>query len=643
MIELPEEGVQLASAQSQPGQDLLNEALLRFGHTSFRPGQREAIETLLDDGRLLLVAPTGGGKSLTYQLPAAVIGGTTLVLSPLIALMEDQVAQLQALGFNATFLASTLDSETARERTVKFARGEYDFVYVAPERLQYSGFLRAVFEAPIELLAIDEAHCISEWGHDFRPEYLKIGEFIDRLKPKRVLACTATATPIVRDEIVLRLGLGEDTPQQIRGFARPNLSLQVVDGEGSKARQAKIDGLLKTALGNPIRPKGTAIIYTPTRKSAEDEAQKLRGAGWRTGAYHAGLSPDERERVSKAFREGDVDIVAATCAFGMGIDRSDVRAVIHIAPPGSIEAYYQEVGRAGRDGAEAFGLLMVSTKDLAVRRRLLERETDGRVPDPALIEHRWSQFLELIRWSEGGSCRHDAILRYFGDEAESLDGCGRCDVCLSLFEADGRQESEIETCVLKALSGVARVHDKLGLKAAAELLVGKTTPKLTQYGLVNSKTFGVLQTETLDWTLKLLRRCVTAGWVSFSTGDLPLAVLTYAGAEVLRRNRPARLVLPPRRLSGGRKSADGPKAGTRSGRTGRSEALFEKLRTTRRELAKAAGVPPYIIATDRTLWDMVDLEPCDPSGLKLVHGMGDNKIRRFGDDFLDTIDRFNAA
>ena len=194
MIELPEEGVQLASAQSQPGQDLLNEALLRFGHMSFRPGQREAIETLLDDGRLLLVAPTGGGKSLTYQLPAAVIGGTTLVLAPLIALMEDQVAQLQALGFNATFLASTLDSETARERTVKFARGEYDFVYVAPERLQYSGFLRAVFEAPIELLAIDEAHCVSQWGHDFRPDYKKLGVLKTKFPNTPIMALTATAT-----------------------------------------------------------------------------------------------------------------------------------------------------------------------------------------------------------------------------------------------------------------------------------------------------------------------------------------------------------------------------------------------------------------------------------------------------------------
>ncbi len=634
----------MASAQSQPGQDLLNEALLRFGHTSFRPGQREAIETLLEDGRLLLVAPTGGGKSLTYQLPAAVIGGTTLVLSPLIALMEDQVAQLQSHGFRATFIASTLDVDASRERMTKFANGEYDFVYVAPERLQYPGFQRAVSEAPIELLAIDEAHCISEWGHDFRPEYLRIGEFIQRLAPKRVLACTATATPIVRDEIVLRLGLGEDTPQQIRGFARPNLSLQVVDGEGSKARKSKIDGLLKTALGSPVRPKGTAIIYTPTRKSAEEEASKLRSSGWRADAYHAGLGADERERVSRGFREGDLDIVAATCAFGMGIDRSDVRAVIHIAPPGSIEAYYQEVGRAGRDGEDAFGLLMVSTKDLAVRRRLLERDIDGRTPDPTLVEHRWSQFLELIRWSEGGSCRHDAILRYFGDEAESLDGCGRCDVCLSLFEADQRDAGEVEICVLKALSGVARVHGKLGLKAAAELLVGKSTPKLVQYGLVNTTTFGVLKDERLDWVVMLLRRCVTAGWVSFSTGDLPLAVLTFAGAEVMKRHRPARMVLPPRRLSGGRSSASTPASGHSSNpRNGRSEALFEALRTTRRELAKAAGVPPYIIATDRTLWDMVDLEPCDAHTMKLVHGMGDNKIRRFGDDFLGAIDQFNAA
>ncbi|MCA9696413.1 MAG: ATP-dependent DNA helicase RecQ, partial [Myxococcales bacterium] len=330
----------------------LEGALALFGHQSFRPGQREAVETLLDAGRLLLVAPTGGGKSLTFQLPAVLLPGTTLVISPLIALMHDQVQSLQAIGVPATFLASTLDGDEARRRMRDIAAGAYKLVYVAPERLNFAGFRSLLHRVQVPLVAVDEAHCISEWGHDFRPEYMQIGTFIRELPGEtKVLACTATATPVVRDEILEKLGLGEGTRQILRGFARPNLHLASEEVDGKTARKRIIFAAIDEALGAPTQPQGGVIVYAGTRAKTDEIAADVSARGWRCAGYHAGMDPDDRTRVSHAFAGGELDVVVATNAFGMGIDRPDIRAVIHFQPPGSIEAYYQEVGRAGRDGA----------------------------------------------------------------------------------------------------------------------------------------------------------------------------------------------------------------------------------------------------------------------------------------------------
>ena len=443
--------------------------LERFGFREFRPGQREAIETLFRVGRLLLVAPTGGGKSLTYQLPAALLPGTSLVVSPLIALMHDQVRALDAVGVPATFLASTLAADEARQRMRAIAEGAYRLVYVAPERLALSGFRSLVRDLDCPLVAVDEAHCISEWGHDFRPEYMQIGALLRDLPEARVLACTATATPLVRDEILVQLGLPADTPQLLRGFARPELRLRAHDVVNARERRAEVDELLREALGEPDRPRGAAIVYAPTRRSSEAEAERLERGGWRAAAYHAGLGGPRRDEVQSAFMSGGLDVVVATNAFGMGIDRADVRAVVHLAPPGSIEAYYQEVGRAGRDGDPAWGLLLLSAEDAPRRRRLIEG--DGTPSDVA--EHKWELYLELLRWAEGGSCRHDAILRYFGDEAETLAGCGHCDVCEALVDPEGEgdraeREAEVTELVRKALSAVARVHGRFGAARGGE-------------------------------------------------------------------------------------------------------------------------------------------------------------------------------
>ena len=625
----------------------LDQGLAQLGLAAFRPGQREAIETLVRERRLLLVAPTGGGKSLVYQLPALLLPGTTLVISPLVSLMQDQVHALEAHGVAATFLAATLDPGELRRRMASVARGEQKLVYAAPERLAFPGFRALLHELHCPLVAIDEAHCISEWGHDFRPEYLQIGEVLKELPDARVLACTATATPVVRDEILARLGLDLETSQHVRGFARPNLALRALEVASKREREAQVDVALAEALGRPGDGAGTAIVYAPTRKGSDAEARRLAARGWRSLAYHAGLGGEDRARRQHAFATGDVEIVVATNAFGMGIDRADVRAVVHLAPPGSVEAYYQEVGRAGRDGADALGLLLVSPGDMARRRSLIE--SDGH--DAELVQHKWSLFLELMRYAEGGSCRHDTILRYFGDEEETLAGCGRCDVCCALASGDGATEQDPETATLivrKALSGVARVHGRFGLSAAVALVRGADDDRLTRSGIAATKTFGTLSDFSEEWLLRLLRRCITAGWVDFSGGERPVVLLTEGGRAVMLDERPARLILPSLAMRATRAPARSAGSGRRGARApapsedeldAEARELFEALRQYRVELARARGVPPYVIASDRCLRDIAALQPRNPEELQLAHGMGPKKAKSYGRGLLEVVER----
>jgi ATP-dependent DNA helicase RecQ len=528
---------------------------------------------------------------------------------------------LERRGISATFLASTLPSDENSRRMSLLARGSYKLVYVAPERLQFSGFQSLISDLNCPLVAIDEAHCISEWGHDFRPEYMQIDRLLTRLPRARVLACTATATPIVRDEILSKLRLPADTPQLILGFERPNLVLAAREVQSQGETRRHTDGMLQQALGAPGRSAaakpGTAIVYAPTRKSCEAEAERLRGDGWNADVYHAGLSPERRERVQAAFSQGELRIVVATNAFGMGVDRSDVRAVIHLAPPSSIEAYYQEVGRAGRDGETAHGLMLSSAKDIALRRRLLEADTDGRVPEPTLVEHKWNLFLELLRWAEGGICRHTYILRYFGTE-NPPEACGRCDVCLEL-EDDSTQADEITLIVRKALSAVARIN-------------GDTDLKLERMGLTQVTTFGILKDRQLPWLVSLLRRCVTAGWVAFSGGDRPVLFLTQKGHDVMMGKSSVRLRLPPERKRGPigdrKRGTAGDAAGAGAPLAEGDEALFQALRAHRLALAREAGVAPYVIASDRSLRDLAAQRPRDLGALLDVYGFGQTRGER---------------
>ncbi len=597
---------------------------------------------------MLVVAPTGGGKSLTYQVPAAVLEGTTLVLSPLVALMEDQVRALDARGIPATFLASTLDPGERRRRESGMLRGQYKIVYAAPERLASDAFVRTLSTCNVQLVAVDEAHCIAQWGHDFRPDYLRIGGLLERLRPPRVLACTATATPTVRREIREQLRLGDACHEVLRGFARPNLHLSARSVEGPREARAEVFGALASAVGQARSPRGGAIVYSATRRKAEQWAELLSKVGWNAAAYHAGMAPEERSRVANRFADRSLDLVVATNAFGMGIDRNDIRAVLHVQPPSSIEAYYQEVGRAGRDGAEATGLLLCSGADIGLRRRLVTTGTDGSPAPAELAARAWALFRELLSYLDARTCRHDFILRYFGDERELLGGCGHCDICAALDDAAPVAASESERddtakVVRIALSAVARARQRAGLVAVADMLGGVDDERSRRFGFTELSTFGLLKGKGQSWLLDLLRGLLAAGWIDLTPTDHPVPLLTAAGAEVMRGAGPVRFATPRLRAS--------PRAGARPALAPSSrmpaaalESLdstardrFERLRSHRAQIARSRGVPAYVVALDRTLIEMATSAPRSHAELLDVFGMGPARVESYGDGFLEVL------
>jgi ATP-dependent DNA helicase RecQ len=572
-----------------------------------------------------------------------VLGGVTLVLSPLVALMEDQVHALCDKGIAATYIASTLGFPERKAREEGLARGEYKLVYVAPERLANAQFVELLRHVKPALVAVDEAHCISQWGHDFRPDYLRVGQLLEELRPERVLACTATATPEVRSEILKHLGFAKQRHDVVlRGFARPNLHLEAVSVDGPREVLMRT----KTALGEALADGGAAIVYCATRKKTEELADKIAGnkwrvagsaeggtAQWRVAVYHAGLSAEERTRVSNAFAQKSVDVVVATNAFGMGIDRDDVRIVVHGQPPSSIEAYYQEVGRAGRDGKEAYGLMMCSGADIALRRRLVELDST-----PEQVARAWRLFRELLTFLDARTCRHDFVLRYFGDESETLGGCGHCDVCESELEAhsqDERVREETSVVVRKALSGVARANRRAGMAAVASMLCGVDDEKTRRFGFTRLSTFGLFQGERTEWVSSLLRGLLAAGWIDLTPTEHPVPYVTKVGWDTMRGVLPVRMILPPKNVPARRSKKSAEKVALPESVT--HDALFVRLKDHRAEIAKKKQLPAYVVAHDKTLADLVKKKPRTLGELEGVYGFGPSRIEQYGEGFLAVI------
>jgi ATP-dependent DNA helicase RecQ len=583
-----------------------------FGYDEFRPLQREIMEASLDGKDSLAILPTGAGKSLCYQLPALVRDGLTLVVSPLIALMKDQVDQLEASGVAATFLNSTLDGSEARRRIDGLAAGEYQLLYVAPERLMLPDFLGRLKDWNIAALAVDEAHCISEWGHDFRPEYRRLKEVRAWVPDIPVLALTATATERVREDIVHQLEL-RDPAVFLASFNRPNLKYQVIPKAGAAAQICNFAG---------ARPGESGIVYCQSRKGTETLAATLRAQGFSAVAYHAGLDADERARNQDAFLRDEAKIVCATVAFGMGINKPNVRFVIHADLPKNIEGYYQETGRAGRDGLPADCLLLFSRGDVMKYLKFLEE-----IPDEQARTVARRQLDQMTNFAESEVCRRVDLLGYFG-ETWSLENCGGCDHCLS-----PREKWDATLDVQKLLSCVLRIRQKgsfsVGLNHVAEVLTGGMSEKIQRWGHDTLSTHGIGKDQPRAYWVELGRQLLRLGFLAASEDKFPTVAVSQAGIDVIKKREK---VLLTRSMSQPRD-----KVLRRSGEIPCDPGLFEHLRVLRKEIADARNVPSYVVFSDVTLRHFSRDYPETETALLGIPGVGEKKRDDYGQAFLEAI------
>jgi ATP-dependent DNA helicase RecQ len=567
-----------------------------FGFDRFRGAQEAVIGRVLAGKHSLAVMPTGAGKSLCYQLPALVREGTALVISPLIALMHDQVRSAEAFGIRAASLTS---ADSDRERTIeRFRKGELDLLYVAPERATLDGFRRLVDRADLALIAIDEAHCVSEWGHDFRPDYRKLRSLLDDHPAVPRLALTATADARTRADILGQLGISADG-LVVAGFDRPNIRYHVRHREQTGKQ-------LRELLA--IQP-GPAIVYTPSRDKAEKVAEALGRNGRPSLPYHAGLEPQVRARNQAAFVHSEEMVIAATVAFGMGIDKPDVRLVAHAAIPKSIEAYYQETGRAGRDGEPAEAWLFWAAQDFALARQRIEQEIE---PERRPAER--ERLNALAAFVETPGCRRAILLRHFGEDPQ--ERCGNCDNCL-----DPPATIDATEVARKLLSAAFRTEMRFGVGHLADVLAGSETDKVRSFGHHRLSVFGIASEDELVLVRPVARALIARdalrsdayGGLSFGPGARPI----LKGGEQLT------IAVPPPRKRAARKRFDGP-----------ADPLFEALREARRKLAAEAGVPPYVIFHDSTLREIAASKSRDLNGLSKVQGVGAVKLERYGEAML---------
>ncbi|MDA0637087.1 DNA helicase RecQ [Nonomuraea sp. MCN248] len=583
-----------------------------FGYDTFRPGQQEIIEHVAGGGDALVLMPTGGGKSLCYQIPALVRPGVGVVISPLIALMQDQVDALTALGVRAGFLNSTQDLDQRQLVEAEFLAGELDLLYLAPERLRLESTVRLLKKGDIALFAIDEAHCVSQWGHDFRPDYLALSELRAHWPEVPRIALTATATPATHAEIAERLGLRE-ARHFVAGFDRPNIHYRIT--AKSEPKRQLLDFL------RAEHPGDSGIVYCLSRSSAEKIAAFLVENGIPALPYHAGLDARTRAHHQARFLREDGLVVVATIAFGMGIDKPDVRFVAHLDLPKSVEGYYQETGRAGRDGLPATAWMAYGLQDVVQHRRMALEGDE---------QHRRRQALHLdamLALCETVTCRRAMLLDYFGQPDSGP--CGNCDTCQSPPESwDGTVPAQ------KMLSTVLRLArergQKFGVGQIVDILLGKTTAKVLQHGHDSLTVFGVgTELGNAEWH-GVARQLLAQGLLAVEPNYGAL-VLTEASADVLRGHREVRLRRDPRRAA---KPAATPKSRQAAELPAEAAPVFERLRAWRAAMAKEQGVPAYVIFHDATLREIATLGPSSLEELGTVSGVGENKLAKYGEQVL---------
>ncbi|MGG0843914.1 DNA helicase RecQ [Peribacillus simplex] len=577
-----------------------------FGYESFRKGQEQIIEQVLGGKNTAGIMPTGGGKSICYQIPALLLPGITLVISPLISLMKDQVDALEQNGIDATFLNSSISGLESSNRMNDIKQGRYKLVYVAPERLENPAFQQDLFNVDISMVAIDEAHCISQWGHDFRPSYLKIKTLLKNMPSSpTVLALTATATPNVTDDICQSLGIsGEHTIST--GFSRDNLFFSVVKEE-NRGR------FLMRYLEKNKNESG--IIYAATRKEVDSLYAKLNKAGFKTGRYHAGMNEQDRSEQQDQFIRDDIPLMVATSAFGMGIDKSNVRYVIHYQTPKNMESYYQEAGRAGRDGLDSECILLYSPQDMQIQRFLIDQSNPSQ-------EWQSQELKKLNRmkdycFTEG--CLQAFILRYFGDE--NPEDCGHCENC-----TDKRDSVDVTTQAQMVLSCMLRMGERFGKTMISQVLTGSRNKKIEEFGFQKLSTYGIINNQSAKDVGDFIDFLTAKQYIEMTGGQFPVLKVTNAGREVLLGQKK---VLRKEIKKVNSISVD--------------HGLFEELRQLRKELASKENVPPFIIFSDASLKDMAVKLPRTEEEFLEVKGVGTQKFERFGAVFLKGISHYVQA
>ena len=588
-----------------------------YGYDEFRGQQQVAIDRALKGQDSLVLMPTGGGKSVCYQVPAQLLEGTALIVSPLIALMQDQVSALHELGVPAAFLNSSLTQEQQRKITTQLRNGELKLLYVAPERLIQLGTRVLLQSVPISLIAIDEAHCVSQWGHDFRQDYLSLHELREWFPGVPRMALTATATALTREEIIQRLAL-TDAETLVSNFDRPNIRYQV---------QAKTDANKQLEQFLTRHRNEAGIIYCLSRKKTESTAERLNRQGFNALPYHAGLEPDVRAENQRRFLNEDGLIIVATIAFGMGIDKPDVRFVAHLDLPKSLEAYYQETGRAGRDGLPAEAWMIYGLQDVVRIRQM----ADESVASEAYKRHERQKLDTLLGWCEITACRRSPLLTYFGEP--SIDSCGNCDNCQQPpLTRDGSKDAQ------KLLSAVYRSNQTFGAAHIVDILLGKLTPKVKQHSHNDLSVFGIGADKPQQTWRSVIRQLVVHGCLRADADRYGALVLTESARAILRGEERVEL----------RIDADTPKklraSGSGSGKV-RSTAtdadidtadlpMWEALRECRQRLASEHGVPPYVVFHDSTLKQMLTNRPLDLDDMLSISGVGQSKLDRYGEEFL---------